>query len=219
MPRVSGPNPRRRRGYQISIAAQAEELSALDYFALLLNKRDAIIGYNALGTGVMPQNAAEMARTEFQKYAAEPITEQLASLTKLKHVSDQLEAWKLDTTPWVVAIADERKKEIREGRTTRQVNRDGVQKTRFAPKAEFTAWQKALWEWKRTPDVSRTGDKPKISEKAEAFILSSTSVEPNEVAEYFEFIDTPSPAYQTWVLARNDWHHAVTYLKKVKTIS
>jgi len=208
------------------IQEQQETLSNTDYLALLINAQYKLIQISTNG------RVQETARTEFKRLAEEPIKEHLASLTKLKHVKDQIEAWDMEEVGWINALAEERMTEIREGRAARQVDRPGgaATRTRFAPKAEFEKWGQEVRAWEQTkrqqpqqlnPDGT-TGPaplppKPKVSEKTEAFIMTSPSIEQSEVSEYYEFIDEVSPAYQAWIIDRNP-SAAFVYLKnKAKT--
>ena len=204
---------------------QQETLSNTDYLALLINAYTKIYQLSS------NSKVQETVNVEFKRTAEAAIKDQFASLTKLKQVKEQLEAWEV-SEQWIATLADERLTEIREGRAARAVDRPegGPTRTRFAPKAEFEKWKQDRREWlmvqrqqpqQLNPDgttgPSPLAAKPKVSEKTEAFIMTSPSIEQIEVTEYYEFIDEISPSYQAWILNANT-HAALSYLqKKVKT--
>ena len=206
------------------IEEQQGTLSNTDYLAMAFNQASKLTSMSK------NSNVDSTVATEFKRIAEETITEQFSSLTKLKHVQDQVKAWGAEDTGWIVDLAEARIKDIREGRSTRQVERDGAPRTRFAPKAEFENWKKDRRAWsdrarreqlEPTPEnQTARGEKPTVSEKTETFIMTSPSVDKREVQDYFEFIDKISPAYQAWILSPEhiNLQMAFEYLKnKVKT--
>ncbi len=184
--------------------------------------------YNSLYTSVMRQLHDNTVASAMQAYGKDMLsaglTETLAQVPKLKAVTEKLEELGLEDYNWAERLAETRKAEIRAERDEKAQARqqaietgDASVKVRYSPKRELETYYTNLRQWNRNHEIegAEPGEKPKLSDKGEKFLLTSPAIPLHDIVNYFAFQGKKSPELEAKLIASNDFANALTYETKV----
>jgi RecA/RadA recombinase len=151
------------------------------------------------------------------------LTTDLATVPKLKAVTDRLDALDLETFHWAERIAENRKAEIRAERDAKAQARgeargtgDTTVRTRYAPKKELETYYNLMRAWQHNPDTVARGEKPKLSDRGETFLITSPTINLSDAITYFKEQGKTSPELEAKILASNNLSAGISYLREVK---
>lgn len=121
-----------------------------------------------------------------QDLLTEPIKAELATITKLKAVTEAIEDMPLYSYSWLERLGEQRKAEIRTANEERLQGRAdkverGEAKARYSPKAEITTW---FVNVPRNRDLNAPVPEP-LSDRGLTFLMTSSSYTDHDRFRYF----------------------------------